>query len=130
MAPLHSVWFIPIVAIIICVAFKRKKITVIKSSLFIVIAIISFVIFIFLNIWRADRAIQQFECEYANIHHGMTKNDVMKIMGRYVISDKHRRVMFRSLPQKKKTYFRLKDAFVDIDYNEEVVNKSAVYVPD
>ncbi len=94
------------------------------------ITVISFLAVFNLSLWHAGTAIQQFECEYAKINNGMAKSDVLQIMGKYVVSDQDGMVMFRSLPQKSKRHFRVKDAYVVLDDDGKVVQKTDVYVPD
>jgi hypothetical protein len=131
LAVFHLVWFIPTLLIILYVAGKRNKIFLImKILLLAAIAILSAVLFIYLNLWRGDIAIAEFECAYTNVQLGMAKSDVLQIMGKYVVSDQDRRVVFRSLPKEPKTHFCIKDAHVDLDDDGKVVEKIGLYLVD
>ena len=131
MGSLYILCGIPLFGIIMFLVGKKNKIfLLIKIFLVLVITVISFLAVFNLSLWHAGTAIQQFECEYAKINNGMAKSDVLQIMGKYVVSDQDGMVMFRSLPQKSKRHFRVKDAYVVLDDDAKVVQKTDVYVPD
>jgi hypothetical protein len=105
--------------------FKKRNIRTYLGRFIIYMSLCMFV-FLFvigLEIHQGIHRNKKFSNLFESVYIGMCKADVEKLLNGYIIDCKTTRLYIRSLPQESRTHICIKDAYVDFDKNEKVINK-------